>query len=403
MRTRLVGLIAALSLFAGALVAAPAPARAAESFDPGNIIADSLFYDGRALTQPQIQAFLDRKIGTCTNGKCLNVLKASISSRPAVYSTRTGNLICRAVTGGYLRISDIIYRAQTACGISAKVILVTLQKEQGLVTSTAPTQRQLDAAMGQACPDTAPCDPAFKGVGVQIVSGAQQLKAYKASKLYRQVGSYFIGYHPNSACGGTTVKIVNYATAALYNYTPYQPNAAALANMKGTGDSCSSYGNRNFWRDYTAWFGSTQAGSVSTIDTVSHLLAFDSIGELWAYPSNGKGGWRPRVSLGAPWNGVARAVAPGDLDGDGHRDLITVAADGAVALHRGDGILGYPLRYRSASTGRTRCTSRRRATSRETVFRMSSRRTRPARSGCGAVPAATDCDRRSRSDPTGRR
>src|SRR5690606_20979087 len=48
----------------------------------------------------------------------------------------------------------------------------------------------------------------------------------------------------------------NEATAALYNYTPYTPNAAALANLYTTGDSCSSYGNRNFWAFYTDWFGS---------------------------------------------------------------------------------------------------------------------------------------------------
>ncbi len=341
MRSKLLAVAAALALAAGLTVADAAPANAAESFNPGNIIADSLFYDSSAMTQPQIQAFLDRKIGSCANGKCLNVLRASVSSRAARYSTATGNLICRQIAGGTLRISEIIYRAQVACGISAKVILVTLQKEQGLVTSRAPSDRALDAAMGQACPDTAPCDPAFQGVGVQIITGAAQLKTYKASKFARQPGTHAIRYHPTTSCGSKTVTIVNYATAALYNYTPYQPNAAALANMNGTGNSCSSYGNRNFWRDYTAWFGSTQQGSVSTIDSVAHILALDSLGELWAYPANGKGSWRPRVSLGAPWNDVARVVAPGDLDGDGHRDLITVSSGGVASLHRGDGILGY--------------------------------------------------------------
>lgn len=47
------------------------------------------------------------------------------------------------------------------------------------------------------------------------------------------------------------------ATAALYNYTPYTPNGAALSNMYGTGDRCSEYGNRNFWRIFNDWFGPT--------------------------------------------------------------------------------------------------------------------------------------------------
>ena len=54
------------------------------------------------------------------------------------------------------------------------------------------------------------------------------------------------------------VYIQNQATAGLYNYTPYRPNQAALDAGYGTGDSCSAYGNRNFWLYFTDWFGSTQ-------------------------------------------------------------------------------------------------------------------------------------------------
>ncbi len=52
--------------------------------------------------------------------------------------------------------------------------------------------------------------------------------------------------------------IENQATAGLYIYTPYVPNQAALNNLYGTGDGCSAYGNRNFWRTFTDWFGSTR-------------------------------------------------------------------------------------------------------------------------------------------------
>lgn len=228
-------------------------------FNPENIIDDSLFYDGNAMSATEIQSFLDSKIGRCENGKCLNVLTASISSRDAWYSQATGNLVCSALQGGTMRISELIYRVQVACGISAKAILVTLQKEQGLTTSSAPSDWNLRAAMGASCPDTEPCDPAYSGVGPQIVQGVRQLKIYKAGKFAKQPGVNFIGYNPNSACGGTNINIQNYATAALYNYTPYQPNAAALAAGWGLGDGCSSYGNRNFYNYYTSWFGSTQA------------------------------------------------------------------------------------------------------------------------------------------------
>ena len=49
----------------------------------------------------------------------------------------------------------------------------------------------------------------------------------------------------------------NQATHALYVYTPYTPNKAALKSLYGTGDSCSAYGNRNFWRLFIDWFGVT--------------------------------------------------------------------------------------------------------------------------------------------------
>jgi uncharacterized protein with LGFP repeats len=87
---------------------------------------------------------------------------------------------------------------------------------------------------------------------------------------YRAGRTYAISYYPmvanaygdntgNQRCGTRTVTIANAATAGLYNYTPYVPNAAALQAGYGTGDSCSSYGNRNFWAYMTDWFGGPTA------------------------------------------------------------------------------------------------------------------------------------------------
>lgn len=283
-------------------------AAAVVGFNPENIISDALFYDGNAMSSAEIQSFLDSKIGACRNGKCLNVLTAGISSRDAVYSQTTGNLICSAIQGGSMKVSELIYRVQAACGISAKVILVTLQKEQGLTTSKEPSDWNLKAAMGASCPDTAPCDPAFAGVGPQILKGTQQLKTYKAANFAKQPGVNWIGYNPNTPCGGTNLNIQNYATAALYNYTPYQPNAAALAAGYGLGDGCSSYGNRNFYNYYTDWFGSTQGGSssddpVGFVDNVS-----SSPGEIYI------AGWALDPNSAAPIDvhvyvdGAARSV-----------------------------------------------------------------------------------------------
>lgn len=258
---KMLGMLLALVMVTVGIVGVdqPAPAAALDGseFDPGYIISDTLFYDGNSMTAEEIQSFLDSKIGTCLNSRCLNVAVVPIADKPADYSARTGNLVCAAMPGGNLPVSELIYRAQVACGISAKVILVTLQKEQGLVTKNSPTDWALTHAMGMGCPDSAPCSDAYAGLAQQIYSGTNQLKTYKAGRFARQPGVQYVQYHPNTACGGTTLDVRNYATAALYNYTPYQPNAAALANIGRTGDSCSSYGNRNFWAYYTNWFGKT--------------------------------------------------------------------------------------------------------------------------------------------------
>jgi putative cell wall-binding protein len=253
------GFVAVVLLAVGISIsqpASPAAAFTASEFKPGHIINDSLFYDAAAMTQAEIQQFLDAKIGTCSNGQCLNVLSVTATSREAVYSTSTGGLICKAFSGGELSAAAVIYRAQVACGISAKVILVTLQKEQALVTSKSPSSAALARAMGMACPDTAPCATYALGFANQVYLGTKQLNTYKVARFAKQPGVQAIDYHPNSSCGSSVINVENYATAALYSYTPYQPNSAALANLGGTGNSCSSYGNRNFWNFYYTWFGS---------------------------------------------------------------------------------------------------------------------------------------------------
>lgn len=251
------------------LTFAPQPPRAealsASQFDAGNLISDADFYNGNAMGQSEIQAFLDAKIGACNNGLCLNVLTENVASRSRLVSDSTGNLRCDAFQGGLLSAAAIIYRAQLACGISAKVILVTLQKEQGLVTSKSPSQPTLDRAMGQGCPDNSggTCSSLYFGFGNQVYSAALQLNTYRASRFSIQPGNNLIRYSPSAdpSCNGTVINIQNFATAALYAYTPYQPDPQALSTLTGSvpGDICAAYGNRNFWVYYNTWFGLSPA------------------------------------------------------------------------------------------------------------------------------------------------
>ncbi|MFV0320216.1 MAG: hypothetical protein ACK5IN_07640 [Microbacterium sp.] len=322
-----IGLSLGILMPVGAAVAAPVDAVDAAvrpatlvGFDPGNIMSDAVFYDAHAMTSAQIQSFLDSKVGACNSNDCINILRANVSSRAKRVSETTGNVVCEAFTGGNnLRVSEIIYRAQVACGISAKVILATLQKEQGLVTSKNPSDWNLSYAMGQACPDTAPCDPAYKGIGVQILAGATQLKTYKAANFARQPGVHNIQYSPNASCGTMRVNIVNYATAALYNYTPYTPNAAALSAGYGLGDACSSYGNRNFYNYYTDWFGSTQASAPSAPTNVTAIGGNGKAVVSWAAPTNTGGSPITKYTVAAQPGGKTATSPTTTRTGSGRR------------------------------------------------------------------------------------
>lgn len=154
--------------------------------------------------------------------------------------------------------AEIIANAGKSCGISQKVLLVMLEKEQGLVSATKPTQDAYDAALGLSCPDGAACDSKYKGFFKQVYGAAERFRYYLTHE--DEYGYYanrlnYVAFNPDKSCGGRNVWIGNNATALLYIYTPYQPNAAALAAGTGTGDACSSYGNRNFAIIYSGWFG----------------------------------------------------------------------------------------------------------------------------------------------------
>ncbi|MGW9346028.1 hypothetical protein ACWGR3_31290, partial [Streptomyces albidoflavus] len=324
--------------------------------------------------------------------------------------------MCGAYSGGTReRASTIIFKVAQACGINPQVILVTLQKEQGLVTHVWPSDWRYTIAMGQGCPDTAACDTRYYGFFNQVYGAAWQLKRYANPPGTSQYFTWYapgktwnILYNPNRDCGSSPVYVQNQATANLYYYTPYQPNAAALRAGYGEGDGCSSYGNRNFFNYFTDWFGSTQtpsnacagppaaqvasasglyvtvsesvnarrapttdcaegvltlspetlvirtgvyaewsrvnvdgvivwvrsdlltplaatASPALSLDGATHVYALTSTGSVLAYPFSRVGRWGAAVTLLTGQN-LSQLVAVGDLDRDGHRDLVAMDA-----------------------------------------------------------------------------
>lgn len=246
---------------------APPPAAVAadgRDFKPGNIISDAVFYNSSAMTAAQVQSFLNARVPSCRTGyTCLKDFRQTTGSQPA----RSEG--CAAYAGrSNETAATIISRVASACGINPQALIVLLEKEQSLITDTWPTDRQYRSATGYGCPDTADCDANYYGFFNQVYHAAWQFKKYQARPLDR---GYIAGrnntilWHPNTGCGSSSVFIENQATAGLYVYTPYRPNAAALNNLYGTGDGCSSYGNRNFWRIFTDWFGPTTGGPAPAI------------------------------------------------------------------------------------------------------------------------------------------
>jgi hypothetical protein len=258
-------MIAIAAMVATLLSVAPtAPVPAAEAaqasnFDPGNIISDEQFFDGRAMSADQVQTFLNAQLQRCATG--YTCLKDYAQATPAMAATE----YCAGIPGrSRATSSQIIVDVAVACDVSPRVLLVLLQKEQSLVTHPSPSAIRYERATGFACPDTAPCDSTFGGFYYQVYYAARQFQRYAmypGNYRHRAGQTNAVLYHPNAACGSSPVHIRNQATAGLYNYTPYQPNRAALANLYGTGDSCSAYGNRNFWRMWSDWFGDPRTGT----------------------------------------------------------------------------------------------------------------------------------------------
>jgi hypothetical protein len=152
--------------------------------------------------------------------------------------------------------AHIIWQTAQDFAINPQVLIVLLEKEQGLITDQWPNSRQYQTATGFGCPDTAACDTKYYGLKNQLRSAASLFRTVLDGgwSNYPAFQTVYVQYSPDASCGGSNVYIQNYATSALYRYTPYQPNSGALA--AGTGQAtCGAYGNRNFYNFFTDWFG----------------------------------------------------------------------------------------------------------------------------------------------------
>ncbi len=236
------------------------PSGISDTFDPGMIISDDVFYNSGAMTVDEVRDFIATKGADCTGDWCLKNISLHTQDQPP-------DQYCDAYAGSDADdAASVIAKVSVACHINPQVMLVTLQKESGLLDRSQVSEQTYSAAFGWHCPDSGPggsanCDPAYAGFFKQAYGMAKQWSRYVVDpgKYRYQAGQtqMVLWNVAPSGCGGTAVAIKNKATASLYNYTPYQPNAAALAAYPGTGDACSAYGNRNFFFLFGQYFGTT--------------------------------------------------------------------------------------------------------------------------------------------------
>jgi hypothetical protein len=261
-------------------------------FNPGRIIDDIVFTNDNTMSVSQIQAFLNSKVPSCDTwgtqpseyGGGTRAEWGTARGYPPPYTC------LKSYTESGKNASQIIYDAAKEFSINPQVLIVLLQKEQGLVTDTWPLPVQYRTATGYGCPDTAPCDSQYYGLTNQLRWSGRMFRAIlnNSPTWYTPyvLGNNYIRWNPNSSCGGSTVNIENRSTQALYNYTPYRPNQAALNAGYGTGDSCSSYGNRNFYLYFTDWFGSVRRndtlkphpdGTIVNLNSTAYLVQNNSL------------------------------------------------------------------------------------------------------------------------------
>ncbi|HEX6462227.1 MAG TPA: hypothetical protein VFZ58_03040 [Candidatus Saccharimonadales bacterium] len=306
-----------LSIISLAFFSKQVDAQPITDFNPGRIIDDGVFADYGTMSVSNIQFFLNSKGVYCVDGQAPCLKNFNEGGRSA---------------------AQIIYDTAQEFKINPQVLIVVLQKEVGLVTANQPANWRYRTAMGYGCPDSTPgvCDSSYYGFTNQIRWAARMYRAImNASPTWYTpyvVGNNFIQWHPNGGCGGTNVYIQNRATQALYNYTPYQPNQAALNAEYGLGDGCSSYGNRNFFLYFRDWFGnSRQSPIVRTPSSPTYWLltnnkkyAIASGDILYAYGLES-----------APLSVVSDAYLSSIADGGMLNTIFTVPGDNTVFLADG--------------------------------------------------------------------
>jgi hypothetical protein len=250
------------------------------AFNPNLLIPDSAFSDTKTFGgAAEIQKFLEQKGSVLANTSKEFVLKLH-EPDDSFLKEKLGDPSYKLDKPR--TAAELIWDVSQSSGLNPQVILVILNKEQGLITSKFGEdrlQRALNFAMGFACPDNQGCDDTVSGFYFQLFGslnddddrylGAPKslMKSfttpngrgpYKDGKIthvgdtvtFENTLGGFEGVQPKQ-----NVTIGNLATAALYRYTPHVFN-----------------GNYNFWRFFTTWFKYSSGTILKSIENNTYYI-----------------------------------------------------------------------------------------------------------------------------------
>lgn len=208
----------------------------AADFNANNLIDDSKFVDVNSMSISDIQYFLEQ------HGSFLkDYSENGRSAAHIIYDAAKGWVGDAGGSWG----GGVINIDSSTGTVSPKVILVTLQKEQSLITRTSQNDAALRTAMGYGCPDSGGCNSTYAGFTNQVNWASSQLR-YNYERAYGHgYSDYQVGQtmtfsntlDPYNPPANQDVHIDNRATASLYRYTPHVYN-----------------GNYNFWKLYDNYF-----------------------------------------------------------------------------------------------------------------------------------------------------
>lgn len=239
--------IITFALLSGLFLYLPVKALAQAEFNPQFIISDEEMQSTANWSSSDVQKFLQDRGSYLTT------------------------LIAEDVDGILKSAAEIIYNAASKYQINPKFLLVTLQKEQSLVTDDTPTQKQLDWATGYGVCDS--CDLngdallKYKGFGKQVDNAGGLIRWY-----YNNTDKSFVKKKDqNITIDSQIIMPQSWATAFLYTYTPH------------------IHGNKNFWRIWNTWF--------SQIYPNGTLLRSASSTDVWLVQNNVKRKFKNQATL----------------------------------------------------------------------------------------------------------